>query len=738
MKEKTIIVILSLGIVATYVFLAFWVTRPEGVVLSLSPESINNDRFFRAQFSPDGGEILFLFYPINNEPSVTINGQTIHYRGYPYTPLSSLQGFYSVKISLAEDILEPSNTLSLRFSGDEGFLERFPNPILMTQSQFLRHDRIVSLINVHFSMYATGSMILLGFILFVLGKSVEKEKRKAYLFMSAGILSSAASIIPGILESIHLFSVHGESPILVYYFRYLGFSFSLVLILKSLGILFFQPILFSHRFFWIVPVFPIFIFASPFFSLPILLLPMNILFAFLILVMGVISFQIHKGLTIAVFFMLGCIIYSLILYPVFFRFLVSPPFLRDHGIAALIFSLGFLVVQDYRKIMALEKKARAELRAAYGELNQSHEELENAYQIQDQTLLKLQRVIDLSGRMGSFGTEDPRIFVHDALQMTREMIPEADFAFTRFRVNNEWAEEWAESCPNTDGSVRSEYTFDFGDGIIFHERGTVQPLGKEERSVKGTLSVSLPPFQEIFIAVLDEQGPNPGVLGIGINRNSTKGFSNQAQEVLHSIRSIASAFFVFQRMAWMQESFHTQIIRSVVHILEIHDISSRGHSESVAYWSQRIAEQLEMPPKQLKQVFWAALVHDIGKILIPQAILQKISPLSRLEFEVIKQHPVWAYQVLSGNPELQFTRDGVYHHHEHFDGTGYPEELSGEEIPIISRIIAVADAWDAMRREKPYRSARTDFEAVRELTENQGSQFDPQIVQAFLTIQKGG
>ena len=737
MKIKLIIAMLGFGIVGIYAFLTFWVTRPEGVVLSLSFEPVPNGQSFHAQFYPETAEILFLFYPINSEPSVTINGQTIHYRGYPYAPLSSLQGFYSVKIPLMEEMLESSNTLSIRFSGDEDFSERFPSPILMTQSQYLRHDRIVSLINVHFSMYATGSMILLGFILFVLGKSVEQGKRKAYLFMSAGILASAASIIPGILESIHLFSAHGESPTLIYYFRYLGFSFSLVLILKSLGILFFHPVRFSSRIIWIIPAFPIVIFASPVISIPTLLLPMNVLFAFLVLFMGVISFQIHKGLTIAVFFMFGCIIYSLILYPVFFRFLVSPPFLRDHGIAALIFSLGFLLVHDYRKIMSLEKKARAELRVAYGELNQSHEELENAYQTQDQTLSKLQRVIDLSGRMGSFGSEDPKVFVHDVLQMTRELIPESDYAFARYWDLNDWAEEWADPFPEIDVSIRSEYAFDIGDGLIHHRWETKHPLNKGKQSHKGTVSIHLPSFQEIYITVLDEQGSNPGVLGIGINRGSPNSFSTQVQEVLQSIRNIASAFFVFQRMAWMQESFHTQIIHSVVNILEIHDISSRGHSESVAYWSQKIAEQLEMPPDQVKQVFWAALVHDIGKILIPQAILHKISPLTRLEYEVIKQHPIWAYQVLSESPELQFTRKGVYHHHERFNGTGYPEELMGEEIPVVSRIIAVADAWDAMRREKPYRNARTDIESIRELTENQGSQFDPRIVQAFLKVRKG-
>ncbi|AZO96650.1 HD-GYP domain-containing protein [Halocella sp. SP3-1] len=176
------------------------------------------------------------------------------------------------------------------------------------------------------------------------------------------------------------------------------------------------------------------------------------------------------------------------------------------------------------------------------------------------------------------------------------------------------------------------------------------------------------------------------------------------------------------------------MILSIINILEIHDKYTKGHSENVAEISALIAREMNYPEKEIKVIEWAGLVHDIGKILISNSILNKPGRLSRKEFEQIKQHPVWGYEVLVGSDELKEIATYIRHHHERWDGTGYPDQLSGEEIPKIARIIALADSWDTMRSDRVYRQKLSLNTARQELIDNKGTQFDPEIVDIALEL----
>ena len=174
------------------------------------------------------------------------------------------------------------------------------------------------------------------------------------------------------------------------------------------------------------------------------------------------------------------------------------------------------------------------------------------------------------------------------------------------------------------------------------------------------------------------------------------------------------------------------VIFTLASALESKDTYTRGHSERVANYALQLAHTLGLSVKDQETVWRAAQLHDIGKIGIPDAILNKPSKLNEKEWEIMRSHPEMGETICS---TLSFARDFlplIRHHHERFDGTGYPDGLCGEEIPFLARIITIADAVDAITSQRSYRPSRTIDYALEELAKGKGSQFDPAIVQAFI------
>ena len=181
---------------------------------------------------------------------------------------------------------------------------------------------------------------------------------------------------------------------------------------------------------------------------------------------------------------------------------------------------------------------------------------------------------------------------------------------------------------------------------------------------------------------------------------------------------------------------HAQLLRQLAGALEGQDVYLNGHSRRVARHAAMIARGMGLPSDEVARVRAAAAVHDIGKLRTPKAILNKPGRLTDDEFEVIKRHPVDGAEMVAalGDPEL--TRI-VRHHHERLDGAGYPGRLSGEEIPLGARIIAVADTFDAITSARPYRAAAPHQKAIDILRAEAGAQLDPEAVRAFLTYYSG-
>ena len=177
-----------------------------------------------------------------------------------------------------------------------------------------------------------------------------------------------------------------------------------------------------------------------------------------------------------------------------------------------------------------------------------------------------------------------------------------------------------------------------------------------------------------------------------------------------------------------KEIYH-DIIESLVAALEAKDNYTSGHSERVAFMAYKLSKGLGIKGVELEDIHIAAHLHDIGKIGVPDKILNKNRKLLPHEWEYIKMHPRIGFDILNKSKKLKYISKIVLYHHERWDGRGYPQGLSGIAIPLGSRIIAVCDSIDAMTYDRPYRKAMSFEECINEIISNVGLMFDPVVVQ---------
>ena len=189
----------------------------------------------------------------------------------------------------------------------------------------------------------------------------------------------------------------------------------------------------------------------------------------------------------------------------------------------------------------------------------------------------------------------------------------------------------------------------------------------------------------------------------------------------------------FELYAKMRKMY-LETIRALAAAIDAKDPYTKGHSERVTQTSVALARELNLSEREIENIEYTALLHDIGKIGIDDSILGKKSSLTSQEFGKIKEHTVMGAKIIEPVDFLKNSYKAIYHHHEKYNGKGYPDGIKSEDIPILARIIAVADAYDAMGSDRPYRKKLNKDKILKELKDQSGKQFDPEVVKALISV----
>lgn len=178
----------------------------------------------------------------------------------------------------------------------------------------------------------------------------------------------------------------------------------------------------------------------------------------------------------------------------------------------------------------------------------------------------------------------------------------------------------------------------------------------------------------------------------------------------------------------------SQAIRSLAHAIDAKDQYTRGHSSRVAEYSLMLAERMALTKEVQQRIYFMALMHDVGKIGVPDSIINKPEKLTDEEYDLIKHHPISGFEILQSITSMPELAQGARWHHERYDGTGYPDGLAGEQIPLEARIIAVADAYDTMTSKRSYRKILPQSVVRKEISDGRGVQFDPYVANCMLEL----
>ncbi|MDX2016514.1 MAG: HD-GYP domain-containing protein [Planctomycetota bacterium] len=244
---------------------------------------------------------------------------------------------------------------------------------------------------------------------------------------------------------------------------------------------------------------------------------------------------------------------------------------------------------------------------------------------------------------------------------------------------------------------------------------------------------SAPGYQLIMRPIFRAEGV-VGVMLASDKRGADPMASSYDTQLIEAAGASLDAYLENTCLFAEQRSLFLGTLHALVSSIDAKDPYTRGHSERVAAISERIARALGYPADRAERVRIAGLVHDVGKIGVPESVLCKQGRLTDDEFASIKRHPEIGQRILAGIPLLADVLPGVLHHHERLDGKGYPHRLAGESIPEIARIIAVADTFDAMSSSRSYRAAMPREKVLAELARSAGTQLDPRAVDAFLSL----
>lgn len=237
-----------------------------------------------------------------------------------------------------------------------------------------------------------------------------------------------------------------------------------------------------------------------------------------------------------------------------------------------------------------------------------------------------------------------------------------------------------------------------------------------------------------FVCVPLERDHRPLGVMIAIDKNDGTEFNSVDMKLLNNVGNLCSMFLENAALYADMQDLFMGVLHALTRSIDAKDAYTRGHSQRVAELSRELARKMGLPEEQCERVYLSGLLHDVGKIGVPEQVLTKPGRLTDAEFDAIKKHPAIGAQILGNIKQLQDIIPGVLYHHERWDGRGYPYQLAGENIPLMGRIICVADSFDAMSSTRTYRPALPLETVLEEIKRCAGQQFDPTLAKLFVTL----
>ncbi len=349
---------------------------------------------------------------------------------------------------------------------------------------------------------------------------------------------------------------------------------------------------------------------------------------------------------------------------------------------------------------------------------------------------ELSILIETSTLIGS--TLDLKQLLHIIMDKLKEVMHAE--ASSIFQINEVTNELFFLVATGEKGQEAKEIRVPWGKGIVgwTAEKGeilNVPDVTKDKRFFMGVDEKTKWQTRSILAVPLKIKGKIIGVAEV-LNKIGDESFDERDEKIFEAIGKQAAIAIDNARLYTDLSDLFKSSIRALVNAVEAKDKYTWGHTERVTEYSIIIAKELGLLPAEIERIELSGLLHDIGKIGIPDRILLKPGKLTNEEFEVVKEHPMRALKMLKPIKQLITVLDGIQYHHEKLDGTGYPEGLKGDTIPLVARIIAIGDAFDAMTTDRPYRDALTKEEAIRRLKQDSHTQFDPKLVEVFLKCLK--
>ncbi|HKL41681.1 MAG TPA: HD-GYP domain-containing protein [Clostridia bacterium] len=436
------------------------------------------------------------------------------------------------------------------------------------------------------------------------------------------------------------------------------------------------------------------------------------------------------------FILLGQVIFSLKGYiiPIFFG-----------GITGAIISLFFIRLlalnNEIKKENQVLNERNEEIESLYNELEAHSQTIDTLNHSLNNTLNKYVLLIDSVMNINNFRNLSEKEFILKIYTIAKKIIGKYDSAivytcqndFLKYHVAYGYDQNALENFQLTCDFVEKQYP---RTDIYYPNQSSIMNLMSEEKRLSFK-KINQNSKELIFLNICSKKNKVGGIF-FELNVNSQKSYSKNDLAIMKALQSIFENYYEGIELNKIREKQLINIVEAMITMLEFHDPYTKGHSLSVAKISKSMGEAMNLSEEDLNELYLTGLLHDIAKTFIDSDLLNKKGPLTYKEFEKIKEHPGKGADLLANIETLKVIEESVRYHHERCDGKGYPDGLKKNEIPRNARIICVADAYDAMVTDRPYRKALSKTKAIKEIQNNIDTQFCKQAADILLELVEKG